>query len=243
MAVEPIHFVVPLTAFMEKNYNYERKKLRLPEYGRHIHQMVEYLMSIQDRDLRNSQARVVVDIMGNLNPVLRDTADFAHKLWDHLFIISNFQLDVDSPYPRPSSEMLAPKPDKLAYPDKKISFKQYGKNIEHMLMKLAEETDEPAKTMTAVNIAKYMKAKSFEYNQEHPNNEVILNDIRRMSKDAIQIDENAINSLKTDYKQTQNGYKNRKNYSTASHSSSKPTARSNKSNQKRRSNNRAQYGK
>ena len=228
---------------MEKNYNYERKKLRLPEYGRHIHQMVEYLMSIQDRDLRNSQARVVVEIMGNLNPVLRDTADFAHKLWDHLFIISDFQLDVDSPYPRPSSEMLAPKPDKFSYPSKKIAFKQYGKHIERMLAKLAQETDEPAKTVTAVNIAKYMKAKSFEYNQEHPSNEVILKDIREMSDHAIQIDEGAINNIKTEYKQNQTGYKNRKNYSASAHSSSKSAVRSNKSTQKRRQNNRVQYGK
>ncbi len=228
---------------MEKNYNYERKKLRLPEYGRHIHQMVEYLMSIQDRDLRNSQARVVVDIMGNLNPILRDTADFAHKLWDHLFILSDFQLDVDSPYPRPRSDMLAPKPEKMAYPDKKIAFKQYGKNIEHMLMKLAEEKEDPATTMIAANIAKYMKAKSFEYNQEHPNNEVILNDIRKMTKDAIQLDENAINSLKNDYKQTLPGHKNRKNYSSASHTSAKSASRANKSNPKRRANNRTQYGK
>ena len=123
--------------------------MRLPEYGRHIHQMVEYLMSIQDRDLRNSQARVVVDIMGNLNPILRDTADFAHKLWDHLFILSDFNSMSDSPYPRPSSDMLAPKPEKMAYPDKKSPSKQYGKNIEHMLMKLAEEKEDPATTMIA----------------------------------------------------------------------------------------------
>lgn len=228
---------------MEKNYNYERKKLRLPEYGRHIHQMVEYLMSIQDRELRNSQARVVVDIMGNLNPVLRDTADFAHKLWDHLFIISDFQLDVDSPYPRPSSEMLAPKPDKLPYPSKKIAFKQYGKHIQHMLAKLAEENDEQAKTLTAVHIAKYMKAKSFEYNQEHPNNEVILKDIQEMSNHGIRLDENAINNIKTEYRQNQTGYKNRKSYSASAHTSSKSAVRSNKSPQKRRQNNRVQYGK
>lgn len=228
---------------MEKNYNYERKKLWLPEYGRHIHQMVEYLMSIQDRELRNSQARVVIDVMGNLNPVLRDTADFAHKLWDHLFIISGFQLDVDSPYPHPSSEMLAPKPDKMAYPSKKIAFKQYGKNIEHMLEKLSEVTDEQAKSLTAINIAKYMKAKSFEYNQEYPNNEVILKDIKKMSNNAINIDESTISSIKTEHKQVQTNYKARKNHSVSAHTSSKPAARPNKTVLKRRQNNRTQYGK
>lgn len=84
---------------MQKNYNYKRRKLFLPEYGRHIHEMVDSLMQIEDRRERNRQARAVIAVMGNLNPLLRDTADFTHKLWDHLFIMSDFQLDVDSPYP------------------------------------------------------------------------------------------------------------------------------------------------
>ena len=83
---------------MQKNYNYKRRKLFLPEYGRHIHEMVDSLMQIEDRRERNRQARAVIAVMGNLNPLLRDTADFTHKLWDHLFIMSDFQLDVDSPY-------------------------------------------------------------------------------------------------------------------------------------------------
>ena len=80
---------------MQKNYNYKRRKLFLPEYGRHIHEMVDSLMQIEDRRERNRQARAVIAVMGNLNPLLRDTADFTHKLWDHLFIMSDFQLDVD----------------------------------------------------------------------------------------------------------------------------------------------------
>lgn len=81
----------------EKNYNYTRCKLFLPEYGRHIHEMVASLLEIEDRRERTRQAKAVIAVMGNLNPLLRDTADFTHKLWDHLFIMSDFQLDVDSP--------------------------------------------------------------------------------------------------------------------------------------------------
>ena len=91
---------------MKKNYNNTRRKLYLPEYGRHIHEMVDQLMSIEDREERNRQARAVIAVMGNLQPLLRDTADFTHKLWDHLFIMSDFQLDVDSPYARPSRQDL-----------------------------------------------------------------------------------------------------------------------------------------
>ena len=82
---------------MKKNYNYTRRKLYLPEYGRHIQEMIDSLSQIEDRRERNRQARAVIAVMGNLNPLLRDTADFTHKMWAHLFIMADFQLDVDSP--------------------------------------------------------------------------------------------------------------------------------------------------
>ena len=199
---------------MDKNYNFERKKLMLPEYGRHVHQMVDYLKTIHDRDLRNQQARAVIEVMGNLNPILRESADFKHKLWDHLFIMSDFDLDVDSPYPIPTAKSLYPKPDRIEYPKHQIARKHYGKNID--------------------NIAKFMRAKSFEYNQEHPNNEVIMKDIRSMSDNRIVLDEVALNNLKNDYKQPYMNNRQRKNYSAGGHSGSKANNYSNKQGNKRR---------
>ena len=228
---------------MEKNYNYMRRRLFLPEYGRHIHEMIDSLLTIEDRRERNRQARAVIAVMGNLNPLLRDTADFTHKLWDHLFIMSDFQLDVDSPYPRPSREELTVTPHRMPYTQSRIAYKHYGKYVERMLQSLGGVQDRQAVARTVDNLARYMRTKSFEYNQEHPSNEVILKDIREMSDHAIQIDEGAINNIKTEYKQNQTGYKNRKNYSASAHSSSKSAVRSNKSTQKRRQNNRVQYGK
>ena len=107
---------------MKKNYNYGRRKLFLPEYGRHIHEMIDSLLTIEDRRERNRQARAVIAVMGNLNPLLRDTADFTHKLWDHLFIMSDFQLDVDSPYPRPSREELTVTPKRMTYSQGRIAY-------------------------------------------------------------------------------------------------------------------------
>ncbi|MBE5034658.1 DUF4290 domain-containing protein [Gallalistipes aquisgranensis] len=186
---------------MEKNYNYERKKLLLPEYGRHIHEMIDYLSTIEDRDLRNRQARAVIAVMANINPMLRDSTDFNHKLWDHIFIMSDFKLDVDSPYPIPTSQQLYPTPEKLAYPSKKIARKHYGKNVQRMIRSL-EEMQGRADIEEAVgNIARYMRTKSYEYNQEHPNNEVIIKDIKSMSENGIDVDEVALNNLKSDYKQ------------------------------------------
>jgi hypothetical protein len=186
---------------MRKNYNYTRRKLLLPEYGRHIQEMIDSLSAIEDRRERNRQARAVIAVMGNLNPLLRDTADFTHKLWDHLFIMSDFQLDVDSPYPRPTRQELTASPRPLAYSQGRIAHKHYGKYVERMLRALATEHDPQRVAQTVDNIARYMRSKSYEYNQEHPNNEVIVKDIKRMSGGAIEIDEVALNNLRSDYKQ------------------------------------------
>lgn len=187
---------------MEKNYNFTRKKMFLPEYGRHIHEMVDYLQTIKDRDERTRQAYIVIDVMGNLNPLLRDTSDIAHKLWDHLFIMADFDLDVDSPYPIPTSKDLRPRPDKLAYPKKDMMFKHYGKNVERMILALRDNPDKEAVEEALENIARYMRTKSYEYNQEHPNNEIIISDIRRLSRGGVEIDEAVIGSLRSEYKQS-----------------------------------------
>lgn len=186
---------------MKKNYNYERKKLQLPEYGRHIHEMVDYLSTIEDRDQRNRQAQAVIGVMGNLFPLLRDTADYTHKLWDHMFIMADFQLDVDSPYPIPSAEELAPRPVRMFYPTKKIAIKHYGKNVQNILRSLRDVEDPEAVEEAIGNVARYMRTKSYEYNQEHPNNDVIIKDIKRMSDNMISVDETAIGNLKSEYKQ------------------------------------------
>ena len=186
---------------MKKNYNNTRRKLYLPEYGRHIHEMVDQLMLIEDREERNAQARAVIAVMGNLNPLLRDHMDFNHKLWDHLFIMSDFQLDVDSPYARPTRHDLEMKPRRLQYSQERIAFKHYGKYVAHMIEKLRQEEDRDARNVAIDSLARFMRSKSFEYNQEHPNNEVIIKDIKFLSDGGIELDEESINNLRSDYKQ------------------------------------------
>lgn len=188
-----------LSFTMNKNYNFERKKMNLPEYGRNIFKMVEFLQSIEDRDLRNQQARVVIDVMGNINTHLRDTDDLKHKLWDHLFIISNFQLDVDSPYPKPEAESISPHPRKLNYPRHNVGLKHYGKNIENMLQALID-VDEADQKIIINNIAKYMRNKSHEFNQEHPSNEIIINDIRFLSDNMIDVEDHILDNTKSDFR-------------------------------------------
>ncbi len=189
---------------LANNYNSLRPKLQLPEYGRHIQEMIDSLKHIDDRTERNRQAQAVIAVMGNLNPLLRDTADYTHKLWDHLYIMSNFEIDIDSPYPSPSRETLAVTPEKLQYSaSHKIAHKHYGKYVPRILNSLSQCQDAEAVAQVVDNLAVYMRAKSFEYNEEHPNNEVILKDLREMSENAIFIDEAAINSIQSDYKNGQ----------------------------------------
>ena len=185
---------------MNKNYNYTRRKLYLPEYGRHIQEMIDSLQQIEDRRERNRQARAVIAVMGNLNPLLRDTADFTHKLWDHLFIMSDFQLDVDSPYPRPSRQDLTVTPHPMPYTQRPIVHKHYGKYVGEMVRSLGEVKDKQVVSQAVDRLARYMRTKSYEYNEEHPSNEVIVRDIKQMSRGAIELDEAALNSLRSEYK-------------------------------------------
>lgn len=194
---------------MNKNYNYLRRRLMIPEYGRHIQEMIDSLLEIEDRDERTRQAKAVIAVMGNLNPLLRDTADFTHKLWDHLFIMSDFRLDVDSPYPLPTREDLEIKPERLEYPQSDISHKHYGKNIVRALNRLKFE-DPSTTEREYINVVRYMRNKSAEYNQEHPNNEVILNDINLLSEGAINLDEEWLKKVEVEHKTAFSSQKNNK---------------------------------
>jgi hypothetical protein len=126
---------------MSFDYNTSRNKLALPEYGRHIHKLVDHIVAIKDRNERNLATKALINVMGNLNPHLRDVSDFKHKLWDHLAIISDFKLDIDSPYPTPTSAILTEKPRIVPYNQNSIRYKHYGKVIE-MMVKKATEMDE-----------------------------------------------------------------------------------------------------
>jgi hypothetical protein len=138
--------------------------------------------------------------MGNLNPTLRDTEDFKHKLWDHLFIMSDFRLDVDSPYAQPSRQDLMLVPQKLRYPQSRIAFKHYGKYIHRFMSKVAEESKSVDTTGEMVNIARYMRTKSYEYNNDHPKNEAIVRDMRIMAGEELDIDMSTIVNMRSDYR-------------------------------------------
>lgn len=185
---------------MRKNYNFTRRKLYLPEYGRHIHKMVDSLLEIEDRQERTRQAKAVIAVMGNINPTLRDTDGFKHKLWDHLFIMSDFKLDVDSPYAQPSRQDLTLRPQKLSYPQSRAMFKHYGKYTERFVRLISEESDTSRAVTEMSNIARYMRTNSYEFNNEHPNNDSIIRDIHLMADNNLNMDLSDIVSMRSEYR-------------------------------------------
>jgi hypothetical protein len=173
---------------MEYDYNTRRARLILPEYGRNIQKMVEHLLTIEDREERNRAARAVIAVMGNLNPHLRDVADFKHKLWDHLAIISDFKLDIDSPYETPTPELLAEKPKKIPYNQKPIRFKHYGHSIVLMIEKAVEMEDGEEKQDLVKMIAYHMKKSYLTWNREAVDDREILEDLATLSKNRLQLE-------------------------------------------------------
>ncbi|RPH33528.1 MAG: DUF4290 domain-containing protein [Bacteroidales bacterium] len=167
------------------DYNTSRKKLNLPEYGRNIQQMVDHLSTVEDRDERNRLARVLIGIMGNLNPHLRDINDFKHKLWDHIFIMSDFKLDIDSPYPIPSQETYEEKPKTVPYPTQPITYKHYGRSIEMMIQKAIEMEEGQQKEALTQLIANHMKKAYLMWNNDSVSDEDVIRDLNVLSKGKL----------------------------------------------------------
>jgi len=172
-------------------YNTQLPKLQIPEYGRNIQVMIDHCITIEDRDERNKCAKAIIQIMGQLNPHLRDIADFTHKLWDHLFIISKFKLDVDSPYPRPSAETFETKPAIVPYPATKIRYKHYGKTIERIIDVAKTYEEGPEKKELSRLIANHLKKSYVNWNKDSVTDDVIFKQFKEMTNNELHIDESS----------------------------------------------------
>lgn len=208
---------------IEKDYNTRRPQMVIPEYGRNIQKMVEHAISIEDREERNKVAQSIINVMGQLNPHLRDIVDFKHKLWDHLFIISDFKLDVNSPYPYPDKEKIFEKPKPLEYPQSNIRFKHYGKSVEAFIAKAIEMQDGEEKTELIKTIANLMKKSYLTWNRESVDDDLIVSDLKLLSKGQLKLDDSfkleqtndilALNvKKKTNTNHKNKNHKNNKNF-------------------------------
>ena len=170
-------------------YNTERVTLYIPEYGRNVQKMVDYLKTIEDREKRNEQARAIIKVMEIINPAVHRQDDYEHKLWDHLHIISGFDLDVDSPYPAPAPESLHQHPLPVPLNKKPLKATHYGRNIENMIDLVAEKEDGDEKTAMIRTLAMYMRQQYLIWNKDTVTDETILQDIVRLSDGRITIPE------------------------------------------------------
>jgi len=169
-------------------YNSDREDLIIPEYGRHIHKMVNQAIECNNKDERNNMAKAIIGVMGNLNPHLRDVPDFQHKLWDQLFIMSQFQLDVDSPYPKPSKEIFEQKPEKLNYPQNHPKYRFYGNNLKKMIDVAVSWEDGEMKSQLVYVIANHMKKCFLNWNKDTVEDSVIYEHLFELSNGKISLD-------------------------------------------------------
>lgn len=169
-------------------YNTTRGRLLLPEYGRNVQNMIRHAMEIEDREERNRAARAIIEVMGQLNPHLRDVDDFRHKLWTHLFIMSDFKLDVDSPYEIPKKEMLDEKPALMPYPKSKIRFGHYGQYTQKILETASEMESEEEKEYLTKQMGNFMKKQFLSHNNSAVENNVIAEQLSELSHGVLEIE-------------------------------------------------------
>jgi len=201
-------------------YNTTRNHLTMREYGRHIQKMVEYLLSIEDKEKRQRNAMSLIELMGFLNPHLKNVEDFRHKLWDHLFLISNFTLDVESPYPIPTRETLKAKPERLSYPKKYPKFNHLGKNIEVVIDKALKEENPEKRQGFANSIAYYMKLTYSNWHKELVHDDNIQAELQSITEGQLEFNNRPFVKHRTDNRPDRDDYRTggtggyRKNFSS-----------------------------
>ncbi|AWG21623.1 hypothetical protein FFWV33_08790 [Flavobacterium faecale] len=207
-------------------YNAERTHLIIPEYGRHLQKLIDQATAIESAEERNKAAKYIIQVMGTLNPHLRDVLDFQHKLWDQLFIMSDFKLDVESPYPIPSREVLQLRPDILEYPQNYPKYRYYGNNIKYMIDVANKWEEGDMKSALVKVIANHMKKSYLSWNKDTVKDDVIFEHLYELSGgtlNLIQSDEELLNT--TDLLRTNKRVSNKINTST------QPKIQTNKKNQ------------
>lgn len=205
-------------------YNTEREHLIIPEYGRHLQKMINHAIAQDSKEERNKLAKAIISVMGNMQPHLRDVPDFQHKLWDQLFIMSDFKLDADSPFEKPSKETLSLVPEPLAYPQNYPKYRFYGNNIKTMIDAAAKWEEGEMKNALVFTIANHMKKSFLCWNKDTVEDVVIYDhlfelsggkfDIRNTDKTLTESSQLLKMQRKTNnYKKSnKKNYRNRKRY-------------------------------
>lgn len=170
-------------------YNTQRKKMSLPEYGRSVQKMVDYLKTIEDKEKRTEQAKAVIKVMELVNPSVHLQENYEQKLWDHLHIIADFELDVDSPYPLPERTELDSKPLRVPYKGSPIKATHYGRNIQSIMELIIDQKEEDVRNYLIRQLAIYMRQQYLIWNKDTVADETIFRDIEKLSDNRIKVPE------------------------------------------------------
>ncbi len=170
-------------------YNSAREQLVIPEYGRNVQRMIEYAITLPTREERTTAAKTIITAMTVLNPAIKEMTDYKHKLWDHLFIISDFKLDCESPYPMPEQEAIHAKPKRIPYPQKNIKYRHYGSILENVIKEVKVMEEGADKKALTDMIANFMKHLYLTYNRDSVNDEVIFEQLKKMSGGLLEVSE------------------------------------------------------
>lgn len=171
------------------DYNTSLDKIIIREYGRNVQKMIAQALSIESKEDRTVMAKAIIKVMSQLNPNGKESADYWHRLWDHLHIMAEFQLDVDSPYPKPDVNPLTIRPEPLPYPKNKIMFPPYGKNIEMMIEKAKEFEEGPEKEAFVSDIANHLKKQYLNWNRDSVNDSLITEHLSLLSDGKLKLNE------------------------------------------------------
>lgn len=172
-------------------YNTNRNKITIREYGRNIQKMIDYCITIEDREQRNLTAQAIVKVMTQMNSSAAQTHDYEHKFWDHLHIMSAFNLDIDAPYPPPAKETVSQKPERMGYNNNRMSYPYYGKNIEKIIEAVVEMDDDDQKEAVVLAIANYLKKSYLNWNRDAVNDETIVKHLDKLSDGKLKLEEDA----------------------------------------------------
>jgi hypothetical protein len=181
------HTVIGTTGM---EYNTGLPIMGISEYGRNVHRMIDYCLTLTDKEERTKCAKSIVRVMAILNPTLKEYGDYEHKLWDHLHIIANHKLDVDSPYPKPEIETLQSKPEPVKYPQSTIKFRHYGKILEDLLQKAMTEEDPKNREIFTEQLAQLMKRHYLNWNRDSVNDALITEQLESLSGGKLKVSEN-----------------------------------------------------
>ena len=193
------------------DYNTQREKLMMPEYGRYIQRMLQQVKSMPDREKRNEQVRAIVNAMGALNPQLKEMNDFKHKLWDHLFVISDFGIDIDAPYPQPIPDTFRTAPNKIDLEDRPLKINYYGRNIQNVAEALAQMPKTPERDEMVMALAYYMRKQYIIWNKDTVSDQTIFDELTLLTQGRLSVPEGFVmeevqgEQIRQAYFQSKNG--------------------------------------